>query len=162
MAREKRLIDANKLWVAFDEGGLFDDGNPRHIAQEIVEKQPTVDAVEMAEYDAIVEKLENLLCHATGGKYSKAGYSWEDMECMVTDYIEECCQEAIDEEVGHAYWIGRQLDNFRKYEVKCSECGWTGIENYDSYVDPSNFNYCPNCGAKMDGGKDHDTEQNKE
>jgi predicted RNA-binding Zn-ribbon protein involved in translation (DUF1610 family) len=54
-------------------------------------------------------------------------------------------------EESKGYWIGRQLDNFRKYEVKCSECGWTGIENYDSYVDPSDFNYCPNCGAKMDG-----------
>ncbi len=60
--------------------------------------------------------------------------------------------EALKEpEVVHGYWIGRQLDNFRKYEVKCSECGWTGIENYDSYVDPSDFNFCPNCGAKMDG-----------
>ena len=54
-------------------------------------------------------------------------------------------------EEDHGYWIGRQLDNFRKYEVKCSECGWTGIENYDSYVDPSDFNFCPNCGARMDG-----------
>jgi hypothetical protein len=58
-----------------------------------------VDAVEVAEYNAVIEKLENLLCHATGGKYSKAGYSLEDMERMVTDYIEECCQEAVEDEV---------------------------------------------------------------
>jgi hypothetical protein len=150
MATEKRLIDANALVMDLRraEGFRFDD---KMFAVDIVNGQDTVDAVEAAEYDAVVEKLENLLCHATGGKYSKAGYSWEDMERMVTDYIEECCREAIDEEVGHAYWIGRQLDNFRKYEVKCSECGWTGIENYDSYVDPSDFSYCPNCGAKMDG-----------
>ena len=55
------------------------------------------------------------------------------------------------EEVKHGKWIGKQLDNFRKYEVTCSNCGWVGIENYDSYNDPSDFNYCPNCGAKMDG-----------
>ena len=53
------------------------------------------------------------------------------------------------EEVKHGKWIGKQLDNFRKYEVTCSNCGWVGIENYDSYNDPSGFNYCPNCGAKM-------------
>lgn len=47
MANEKRLIDANALWIALDEAGLFDSGNPRHIAQQIVEEQPTVDAVEV-------------------------------------------------------------------------------------------------------------------
>lgn len=52
--------------------------------------------------------------------------------------------------VKHGKWIGKQLDNFRKYEVTCSNCGWVGIENYDSYNEPSDFNYCPNCGAKMD------------
>jgi hypothetical protein len=64
-----------------------------------IDSIPGVDAVEVDEYEAIVNKLECLLCHATGGKYSKAGYSWEDMERMVTDYIEECCEEAVAEEV---------------------------------------------------------------
>mgnify|MGYP003309411648 CR=1 FL=1 len=54
-------------------------------------------------------------------------------------------------EVVHGEWVCKDLDNFRKVEVKCSECGWIGIENYDSYVDPSDFNYCPNCGADMRG-----------
>ena len=45
MAPEKRLIDANVLWKALDKAHLFDDGNPRHIAQQTVEEQPTVDAV---------------------------------------------------------------------------------------------------------------------
>lgn len=56
--------------------------------------------------------------------------------------------------VKHGKWEGKQLDNFKKYQVACSNCGWIGIENYDSYNDPSDFNYCPNCGAKMDGGED--------
>lgn len=47
-------------------------------------------------------------------------------------------------------WILKKIDNFRKFEISCSVCGWTGINNYDSYDDPSDFNYCPNCGAKMD------------
>lgn len=51
-------------------------------------------------------------------------------------------------------WIGKPLDNFKKYQVTCSECGWIGIENYDSYVDPSDFNYCPNCGANMEYEED--------
>lgn len=50
----------------------------------------------------------------------------------------------------HAHWIFKQLDNFRKFENICSNCKWSGIDNYDSYVDIDSFNYCPNCGAKMD------------
>ena len=58
------------------------------------------------------------------------------------------------EPVRRGEWIGKQLDNFKKYQVTCSECGWIGIENYDSYVDPSDFNYCPNCGANMEYEED--------
>ena len=58
------------------------------------------------------------------------------------------------EPVKHGRWIGKRLDNFKKYQVTCSECGWIGIENYDSYVDPSDFNYCPNCGANMEYEED--------
>ena len=50
-------------------------------------------------YDEIVYKLECLLCHATGGRYSKAGYRLEDMERMVNDYIEDCVSEALEENV---------------------------------------------------------------
>lgn len=38
------LISRNALWKKFDEAHLFDDGNPRHIAQQIVEEAPAVDA----------------------------------------------------------------------------------------------------------------------
>jgi hypothetical protein len=46
-------------------------------------------------------------------------------------------------------WIDRPLDKFRKFESKCSVCGWSGVSNYDSYVDIFDFNFCPNCGADM-------------
>lgn len=98
MANKKLLIDVWKLvidLVKIKRCGEYDHED----VMAVIASQETVDAVEVAEYDAIVHKLECLLCHATGGKYSKAGYSWEDMERMVTDYIEECCQEAVDEEV---------------------------------------------------------------
>lgn len=50
----------------------------------------------------------------------------------------------------HGEWQAKPLDRFRKFEIKCSACGWSGIENYDSYVDISEFEYCPHCGAQMD------------
>ena len=48
------------------------------------------------------------------------------------------------EKVRHGKWesIGTDL-------LKCSECDFLYI-NY--------FNYCPNCGAKMDGGTDNETD----
>ena len=53
------------------------------------------------------------------------------------------------QEVMHGHWIEKALDNFRKVECSCSICGWSGVENYDSYVDIHDFEYCPYCGAKM-------------
>ena len=73
MANEKRLIDANALWTALDEAGLFASGNPRHIAQQTVEEQPTVDAVEVVRCNkctywdkAKSNKKGFLICPASG------------------------------------------------------------------------------------------------
>ena len=59
-------------------------------------------------------------------------------------------------EVTHGRWIERMLDNFRKYECACSECGERYIGDYDQYCEPTEFSYCPNCGAKMDKEEDHE------
>jgi hypothetical protein len=53
--------------------------------------------VKRKEYEEIVYKLECLLCHATGGRLSKASYPLRVMETEVTDYIQECCDEAVEE-----------------------------------------------------------------
>lgn len=50
----------------------------------------------------------------------------------------------------HGKWESKALDNFRKYEVVCSECGARYVGNYDAYDEPYDFNYCPNCGARME------------
>lgn len=43
-------------------------------------------------------------------------------------------------------WISEDLDNFRKYKVTCPHCGAWYVGNYDAYVEPCGFNYCPHCG----------------
>lgn len=99
----------------------------------------------MAEYiekDALVRMLR---AKAEMGRLSEYSVCFDNVAKMI-----ELLPAADVEEVEHGKWMGKQLDNFRKYEVTCSNCGWIGIENYDSYNDPSDFNYCPNCGAKMD------------
>lgn len=53
--------------------------------------------VSRKKYDEVVYKLECLLCHATGGRYSKAGYHLEDMYVMVDDFINELVDEEVKE-----------------------------------------------------------------
>ena len=84
MATEKRYIDAN----AVDYENIMCSQDQLHWLNAIIEKQPTVDAVEVVH-----------------GR-------WKHI---------------------HVGGIG--------YIPACSECGWHDSET----------NYCPNCGAKMDG-----------
>lgn len=53
-------------------------------------------------------------------------------------------------EVKHGYFIGTEFDGYADgypvfYEWKCSECGCIFEDEEPTY------NYCPQCGAKMDG-----------
>ena len=52
------------------------------------------------------------------------------------------------EPVVHGEWIIERSPV--EAEIKCSECGYSYIDA-DSYA-KAEYNYCPNCGAKMDGG----------
>lgn len=99
--------------------------------------------------DALDDKLEALVQKYTaqGRPEVAKDYSFVQTVLLTAPTVD------AGEEV-HARWIERPLDNFRKYEVKCSECGFIGIGNYDQYLEPAGFNYCPNCGAKMDGGNE--------
>ena len=48
-------------------------------------------------------------------------------------------------EVRHGYW--KYVDGDLGYsDLECSECG-----AITAFFDDERFNYCPNCGAKMDG-----------
>jgi hypothetical protein len=60
-----------------------------------------------------------------------------------------------DKEVVHGEWERIEDDYFDLVTLKCSVCGeeWC-FEDYDECL-PKSYHYCPNCGAKMDGGKDN-------
>ena len=54
--------------------------------------------------------------------------------------------------VVHARWIGQEFDGyadgFPVFDTwSCSKCG----EEFRSEGEPPAFNFCPNCGARMDG-----------
>ena len=79
-----------------------------------------------------------------------------DREAMIYDEALVDALYALNEaptvdavEVVHGKWVhsGRRIPNGVDW-WHCSECGKsaTGVE--------IKYNYCPNCGAKMDGGND--------
>ena len=55
-------------------------------------------------------------------------------------------------QVVHGEWERIEDDFFDLVTFKCSVCGeeWC-FEDYDDCI-PQNYHYCPNCGARMDGG----------
>lgn len=59
--------------------------------------------------------------------------------------------------VVHGKWIIGTGDD--EFDVKCPKCGWddifevAGIAAVKRISEP--MHYCPNCGAKMDGGVDN-------
>ena len=55
------------------------------------------------------------------------------------------------QEVRHGRWISNELGGY-KWAYYCSECGWV-----DGYPFNDRHKYCPNCGAKMDGEREIDT-----
>lgn len=58
---------------------------------------------------------------------------------------------AVDvQEVKHGKWKLRYED-WRK-QIPGDECSACGFQHYGACI--SHYHYCPNCGAKMDGGKE--------
>ena len=75
---------------------------------------------------------------------------WAEIEAVQTDYIERLPAADVAP-VRHGRWIDAYPDvepnPMFMYGI-CSECGFEqGISKY--------LNYCPNCGARMDGGNDN-------
>ena len=51
--------------------------------------------------------------------------------------------------VKHGHWIEQENWVSDDYYYTCSVCG----EDYNTIDGSPDYNYCPNCGAKMDGGE---------
>lgn len=107
---------------------------------------------------------KDALLHKMQERHEDLSRDYGDYDNYVTGFGDEIelleNASTVDvQEVKHGYWIGKELDNFRKVECSCSICGWSGVENYDSYVDIHDFEFCPNCGAKMESVKGLEDEE---
>lgn len=108
----------------------------------------------MAEYmsrEAAIREIEQINPVDYGAMWDYEAHHWAG-ECL------RDCKEAIDSiptadvaPVVHGRWSDAgfgELPKHAPYGWACSVCG--GISFNNEYI------YCPNCGAKMGGGADHD------
>lgn len=80
---------------------------------------------------------------------TKAGYAYRK---EAIEFVETLCvdKEPTVDPIRHGEWIGTELDGyFVSLVLKCSVCGCL-VED-----DEPTWNYCPNCGARMDGGEEY-------
>ena len=97
---------------------------------------------------AIIEEKQKELCPV--GRYGRGYVYGSDREKYdAWDEIIDALENVPAADVApvvHGRWRFCGADRWNDcYE--CSQCGRAAMENSD---------YCPNCGAKMDGGDDHD------
>lgn len=53
--------------------------------------------------------------------------------------------------VVHGRWVNSDIDGM----LTCSNC--KGCDTTSDYLMDTGFSFCPNCGAKMDGGDNHES-----
>lgn len=71
------------------------------------------------------------------------GQGWDDALCCL-----EHLPAADVAPVVHGKWVHIPQTLNTLIQLRCSFCGWWSL---DPSIDGT-YNYCPNCGAKMDGG----------
>lgn len=71
----------------------------------------------------------------------------------VRDIVDIICPAADVAPVRHGHWINKN------FYTRCSVCGKMAI--YDKYGQEVESDYCPNCGARMDGDTDANGNDNK-
>lgn len=106
----------------------------------------------MAEYldrEAFKKSVEERYCKPCKAEGKDHNGCW-CRACWVDDMLDEvdCFQIADVAPVVHGRWE-YDLPTINTYgQLRCSICNWWTL---DPSVDRS-YSYCPNCGAKMDGG----------
>lgn len=99
----------------------------------------------LIEVNALIAYFEEQCDIAAKDTEIESTYVLAALKCCIDLFKSFPTVDAV--EVVHGRWIFGTA-NHREY-MKCSEC-------LKSQTPTGVFTYCPNCGAKMDGGINHD------
>lgn len=69
----------------------------------------------------------------------------------ITENENEKCPHFKDKSQYAEVRHGKNVADYPSSAFECSLCGWS---DWDLLTGDGVYNFCPNCGAKMDGGKD--------
>ena len=89
----------------------------------------------------------------------EAGRDHNGCKCRAC-WVDDMCGEVIDAPaadvapVRYGRWVKSEDDYDKLYMIKCSMCREEWYFECDDDVFDLNYHYCPNCGARMDGGAD--------
>lgn len=113
----------------------------------------------------VLNQHQMLINELSGGKYSNLTTHANKILWIVKEELNDAKREA-KREVEKAYHVGvrAKWDTIKSTsgyyeEHKCSFCGSPPMEYYDEEV---LTDYCPDCGARMDGGEEDKEQQDKE
>lgn len=102
--------------------------------------------------DELKETIGKYEFNSPNERYKQGG------ECVLNFYMPKIIDDAPTieaEPVRHGEW-----KHVAGMNIKCSECGrYFPVKEFDSR--PFDINYCPNCGAKMEGGVSDETIHDK-
>lgn len=97
---------------------------------------------------AVIEHLSKRLYETALNNVDKSEVYTDIAENRLTVWVDELPSIQPKEKTGQ--WI----DNTVAFYRECSECGalvTNGMENIFLHLEGKKLNYCPNCGAKMEG-----------
>ena len=108
-------------------------GEPCHSFLDVIETMPAVDAVPRAEYEGLLKRFRHLL-------ESDFIASFAEVEPFTGKYKRDIAEADKVQPVRHSKWVCRTPGVF-----SCGACLGLALGNRPTC-------YCPDCGAKMDGG----------
>ena len=111
------------------------------MSEDLISRQAAIDALER-----IFDRCEEIEAHFPDGDPDKTGYKMFPDYMTVWKYLHQ-----LSSAERRGRWIEEYSANH--FQAKCSACGKSTLYGitYDLEGNAYYMNYCPNCGARMDG-----------
>ena len=153
MTKEKRLIDA--MCIDFGSVDISDCTDVDGIiaaVEDLIDAQPTVEAYTAEQVTSIIQRTDNLEAEE---RELRRQVAWlkSCINCKIRKKCPRHCGKVVHscdhweygDPVGRGEWI--VCGDGEYVPFMCSACGKTS-----SWYLAQTASYCPNCGAKMNGG----------